>query len=144
MELLFKKKILGASPQIVRKLIKEMMSCIETWHDLEENEEYELRLIINELIVNGIIHGNRCFCNKMLTVVIYALDNRTISICIEDEGKGFNYKKIEEGDFPCDSILFSERGRGLKIVRAICDSIQFNHNGSKINVRKSLGHRPMV
>ena len=106
MELLYKKEIVGAKPQIVREITGEIISSIETWHSLNEEEKYEFRLIINELIINGIVHGNKCFCDKVLKVTIYALDNDTISISIQDEGLGFNYKKIEEGCFPCDSTEF--------------------------------------
>jgi len=136
--LLFKKEIVGASPQMVRTIVREIMNSIEAWHHLEEEEDYEFRLIINELIVNGIIHGNKCFYDKVLTVVVYALDAKTISICIRDEGGGFNYREIEEGIFPCDSFLLLERGRGLKIVQNICDDIKFSRNGRWISVKKSI------
>ena len=85
MELLYKKEVVGAQPQIVRKLAGEIISSIEAWHHLNEEEKYEFRLIINELIVNGIVHGNKCFCDKVLTVTIYAIDNNTVSIYIKDE-----------------------------------------------------------
>ena len=138
MELLYKKEIVGAKPQIVREITGEIISSIETWHSLNEEEKYEFRLIINELIINGIVHGNKCFCEKVLKVPMYALDIDTISISIQDEGLGFNYKKIEEGCFPCDSTEFLERGRGLKIVQHICDDIEFGRNGSWVNVKKSV------
>ncbi|NLX70073.1 MAG: ATP-binding protein [Clostridiales bacterium] len=138
MELLYKKEVVGAQPQIVRKLAGEIISSIEAWHHLNEEEKYEFRLIINELIVNGIVHGNKCFCDKVLTVTIYAIDNNTVSICIKDEGRGFNYREIEEGRFPCDSALFLEGGRGLKIVQNICDGIKFCRNGSWVYVKKSV------
>ncbi|MBM7581973.1 serine/threonine-protein kinase RsbW [Caldicoprobacter guelmensis] len=138
MMLLYKKEIVGANPQMVRGLVKEIMECIEAWHHLEEEEDYEFRLIINELIVNGIVHGNKCYEDKILTVIVHALDDTTVSICIRDQGKGFNYKKIERGIFPCDSFLFLERGRGLKIVQSICDDIKFSKNGSWISVKKSI------
>ena len=34
-----------------------MMNCLNMWNDLEEDEEFEFRLL-NELISNGIMHGN--------------------------------------------------------------------------------------
>lgn len=136
--LLFKREILGANPQMVRELVAEIMSCINAWHHLEEEEDYEFRLIINELIVNGIVHGNKCFDDKLLTIIIHALDDNTISICIRDQGMGFDYRKIEKGVFPCDSFLLLERGRGLKIVQSICDDITFSKNGSWISVKKSI------
>jgi len=138
-ELLYKKEVKGAKPQMVRELTGEIINSIEAWRCLSEEEKYEFRIIINELIVNGIIHGNECFCDKVLKVAIYALDDNTVSICIQDEGRGFNYKEIiEEGCFPCDSALFLERGRGLKIVQHICDAIKFSHNGSWVNVKKTV------
>lgn len=117
------------------------MDCIKSKYILSDSEEYEFRLILNELIANGTVHGNKRLCDKTITAKMECIDGHTISITIKDEGSGFDYRPIFENAFPCDTNHFSERGRGLKLIKAICDNIRFNHTGNQIQICKSIKKR---
>ncbi|HZJ56895.1 MAG TPA: ATP-binding protein [Clostridia bacterium] len=138
MRLLFKKQIVGDSPPAVRDLISEMMACIMEWNHLKEEEYYEFRLILNELISNGIFHGNKGLCNKKVNVAIKEVNPTTLDIFIKDEGQGFDYKRICQGYLGDDILKLSERGRGLMLVNALCSKIQFDANGSHVKITKSI------
>ncbi|HHT65605.1 MAG TPA: ATP-binding protein [Clostridiales bacterium] len=138
MSILYNNVISGCESSCIRKMIKDMMDCIKAVYHLSDNEEYEFRLILNELIANGTVHGNKRLCNKSITARIEAVDKETISITIQDEGSGFDYRSFFEKAYPCDSNLYSERGRGLKLIKAMCDNIRFNHNGNQIQICKSI------
>ncbi|HHW70161.1 MAG TPA: ATP-binding protein [Clostridiales bacterium] len=134
MRLLFEKKIFGYNPNTVKHLISDMMDCLNRWNELEEEEEFEFRLILNELIANGIMHGNKKCEQKALTASIYEVNSDTVSIYIQDEGIGFNYQKII-----CEECIpYMEGGRGLKIIMALCDDMEFSYNGSRVKVSKSV------
>lgn len=135
---LFKKQIIGSSSLVIRSLIDEMMNCIESWNSLDDNDNYEFRLILNELISNGILHGNKGFCNKKVSVAIKEVDSNTLDILIEDEGQGFDYKRVCQECYNFDTFALSEGGRGLMLVNALCKNIQFNENGSQIKITKSI------
>lgn len=141
MSILYSKVISGCESSCIREMIQDMMDCIKAMHNLSDCEEYEFRLILNELIANGTVHGNKRLCDKSITAQIEAIDRETISITIRDEGSGFDYRSFFETAYPCDSNLFSERGRGLKLIKAMCDNIRFNHNGNQIQIRKSIRKR---
>lgn len=136
MKLLFTKEIEGNNPFIVRSLINEMMDIIKNWNLLEDNEDYEFRLVLNELIANGIFHGNKGYAEKKVRVAIEEKNPITLMITIKDDGKGFDYSKIcnEEQN----SINMTESGRGLILVNAFCNNIQFNENGNQIRITKSI------
>lgn len=138
MKLLFKKQITGSNPLIVRKLINEMMNCINEWNPLDEDEYFEFRLILNELISNGILHGNKGLCNKKVNVAIEEVNSTTLDIFIKDEGQGFDYKKLCQYRPECDNLNMSEGGRGLMLVNALCSKIQFNENGNQVKITKSI------
>jgi serine/threonine-protein kinase RsbW len=138
--LLYENEITGSSPVVIRALVNDMMNCIKNWNKLDEDEEYEFRLVLNELISNGVFHGNKGYCNKRVKVGIEEVDEITLDIWVKDEGNGFDYNKICSS-FDCDHILLSEGGRGLMLVTAICNNIQFNHRGSLIKIRKSIHKR---
>lgn len=134
MNLLFQRKILGSNRKTVKGLISDMMRSINLWNALAEDEEFEFRLILNELISNGITHGNEKCDHKTLIASIREVDKYTISICIEDEGRGFNHSNCLQEKHH----LYMEGGRGLKIIKELCDDMQFYCNGSHIEVCKSI------
>ena len=138
MKLLFKKQITGSNPLKVIKVINEMMNCINEWNPLDEDEYFEFRLVLNELISNGILHGNKGFCNKKVNVAIEEVDSTTLDIFIKDEGQGFDYKKFCQQRPDCGSLNMSEGGRGLMLVHALCSKIQFNENGNQVKITKSI------
>lgn len=138
MEFLFKKQIICDNPQVVRNLISEMMNSIIRWNTLKEEEYYEFRLILNELISNGIFHGNKGLCSKKVIVSIKEKNSTTLDILIKDEGQGFDYKTVCKDCCDSENFDLSEGGRGLMIVNALCNKIQFDANGSHIKITKSI------
>lgn len=135
---LFKKQIIGSNSLAIRSLIDEMMNIIEKWNSLDDNDNYEFRLVLNELISNGILHGNKGFSDKKVSVAIKEVDSNTLDILIEDEGQGFDYKRVCQEYYNCDTFALSEGGRGLMLVKALCNKVQFNENGSQIKITKSV------
>jgi len=140
--LLYKKEIMGSSPLIVRSLINDMMNCIRNWNSLSDDDEYEFRLVLNELICNGVFHGNKGCSNKKVKVRIEEVDSVTLDIWVKDEGGGFDYNKVFKNYYNRKPyFLLAESGRGLLLVKAMCNNIQFNNNGSLIRIRKSINKK---
>ncbi|WP_138159459.1 ATP-binding protein [Peptoniphilus catoniae] len=96
------------------------------------NEEtiFDLKLILQELMVNGLIHGNLRDIHKQIKLTIY-LRQSSITIKVEDEGEGV--------DFDFNSYDYKKRssgGRGLILVKALTDTLVFNKN--KVIVMKRI------
>ncbi|HCS75827.1 MAG TPA: hypothetical protein DIW17_18385 [Clostridiales bacterium] len=143
MSVLYSKCIIGCESDCIRTIIKEMMDSIKSNYCLSAEEEYEFRLILNELIANGTVHGNKNHYNKTISAKIEAIDLITIGITIEDEGSGFDYHEFFTHEYPCDSNLYLERGRGLKLIKSFCDNICFNQTGNQIKIRKRIEKSPI-
>ena len=138
MSLLFEKEIVGSSPLAIRTLVNDMMNCIKSWNNLDADDEYEFRLILNELISNGIFHGNKGCCDKKIKVGIEEVNSTTLDIWVKDEGNGFDYTKVVKNKECNRYFLLSESGRGLMLVNAMCNNVKFNNNGSLVRIRKSI------
>lgn len=138
MQVIFRSSVTGCDRKKIRSFIDSIISKIKSWREIPEDEEYEFRLILNELITNGAFHGNKGLCTKSITATLQVIDNDTINIIIQDEGKGFDYSKIFEGLYPCDKNLMLESGRGLKLIRALCSDIRFNTKGNTVRIRKKI------
>ncbi len=99
---------------------------------LDEELLGDLRLVFSELIINAITHGNNSIYEKDVNFTV-DVTNKTVCATVTDMGDGFDVAAI----LRADSDLESEHGRGLRLIRALVDSLAFNETGNQIIVMKS-------
>ena len=90
---------------------------------------FDIKVILNELIVNGALHGNECMKDKCVNLTITLNDNKLI-IEVEDEGKGISYDFDEYNPFD-----FKSWGRGLILVKGLSDEFRVENNRA-ISIKK--------
>jgi serine/threonine-protein kinase RsbW len=109
---------------------------------LNDTTIFDLKVILNELLVNAILHGNRENENKSVRINADVVDKSELYIIIEDEGSGFDYTKLcsEQISYPCDTEPDNvcECGRGLRLVKCLCDNVKVNTKGNKIIIMKHI------
>lgn len=110
-------KYLGAVDAAVQDLAREV-SCTQRWIN-----DFSAALI--EACSNAIEHGNKLAKNKTVRVVV-STNGRQMIAQIQDEGGGFDYKKYLSKTSPPDPL--SERGRGILIMKAFTDRLQYSKN----------------
>ncbi|QIB27368.1 ATP-binding protein [Caloranaerobacter azorensis] len=88
----------------------------------DENIMFDVKLILNELVVNSIVHGNKQDKCKIVNVYI-KIQDELIRIEVTDEGKGINYN-IDE----YDPMNLKINGRGLVIVNGLSDEFYIEKN----------------
>jgi serine/threonine-protein kinase RsbW len=125
----------------------ELISGILTFVDdtngkINDCVRFELKVILNELILNAIKHGNRNELSKKVKISVSILKSGYVLFLIEDEGEGYDYncklKKnviVEIEDDYCD---LKETGRGIHIVSNLCDKIKYNRKGNKVIALKKI------
>lgn len=88
----------------------------------DEELMFDVRLVINEIVINSYEHGNKCDIQKGINLrVCVNLD--CIEINVQDEGDGINYIFNEDGN-----INMTTSGRGLSIVSKLVDSLEIDRN----------------
>lgn len=87
----------------------------------DEKTLYDLRLIVTELMVNGVRHGNLEDFNKLIRLYAVLSDNK-VTIKVKDQGKG-----VKRHSYSCTDFT-KTNGRGLFIVEHIADRIIYNKN----------------
>lgn len=89
----------------------------------DEDKLFEVRLIVNELVINGAIHGNQLSNKKTVYLTIDLIDD-SIVIKVRDEGQGISYDV--ESDYHPENMLST--GRGLILVNGLVDSLEMENN----------------
>lgn len=116
---------LGVVKESVEVLIDELSEIINS-----EDVALEVKIILNELLINGVLHGNQSCRDKFIKLAL-KVNNGQLQLSVQDEGDGI---------IPCsdidDDCKLKSCGRGLLIVRNLTDA--FIVEKSTITVKKFL------
>jgi serine/threonine-protein kinase RsbW len=107
--------------------------------DIPSQLQPEIRLGLQEALVNAAKHGNKLDPSKTV-VVKFSQTKEGYSWIITDQGCGFNTQyfcelNLEEGNYPSED---AENGRGMCILHQIFDQVHWNHQGTEIRLCKYL------
>ncbi len=101
----------------------------------------ELRLGLQEALVNAAKHGNKLDPSKTVVVHFSVVDDEYWWI-ISDEGSGFSppcrHQTDSEDSLPDDE---SECGRGLCLLHQIFDQVHWNRQGTELRLCKQVNSR---
>jgi len=122
---------------IVNDIVANSLDFLKkSYPKLNQDNLMEFKLIYCELLFNAVIHGNNSDERKSVFLSINAKGNLVNSV-VSDEGIGFDYNKaIKDGG--SDKGLFLETGRGIRLVKSLVDSLDFDLNGSTVKFCKRV------
>ncbi|NIA12668.1 MAG: hypothetical protein GWP08_01215 [Nitrospiraceae bacterium] len=89
----------------------------------------KMKVVLRELLVNAIEHGNHCGAHRKTTCRIERVDHLCFRITVEDEGEGFRHDLIDMS-LPLDPRRVENHGYVL--INAFSDSLQFNDSGNRV------------
>jgi anti-sigma regulatory factor (Ser/Thr protein kinase) len=104
----------------------------------------EIRLGLQEALVNAAKHGNKLDPSKTIIVRFSSTANQHWWV-ISDQGAGFKpphcHDKDTDKHLPCDDW---ECGRGLYILYQIFDQVQWNADGTELRLSKCVKNSSRV
>ncbi|BFM39834.1 anti-sigma regulatory factor [Synechocystis sp. LKSZ1] len=107
----------------------------------------EIRLGLQEALVNAAIHGNQLDPSKAI-VVEFSVSREGLCWVISDQGSGFiphchcaSCSSTEIAPLPPDE---AESGRGLSILHQIFDQVDWNTKGTQLRLSKRLPRMQMA
>jgi serine/threonine-protein kinase RsbW len=102
--------------------------------------EPELRLGLQEALVNAAVHGNKLDPSKTV-VVQFSITENLYSWVISDQGQGFMPQCHCQLNPPPEEFLppdESEGGRGLCLLYQIFDRVDWNEEGNQLRLCKQV------
>ncbi len=145
-------------------LIDLLTEKIERVGICNQSELMNVRLALDEALVNAIVHGNLEIAsqskgntldellsfnqlvkersqmetyNTRQVQVTTQLTQDFVSFTVEDEGQGFSWQSIPDS-FE-DVEILANHGRGLILIHAFMSKVEFNEKGNKITMIKKKG-----
>ena len=106
---------------------------------LDSDSTHWVSMAVRESVINAIKHGNRMSPDKSVDIKCWISDER-VRIEIQDEGQGFDRTEVpdptllENLERPC--------GRGIMLMGAFMNLIEYNDQGNKVTLEKIKGVAP--
>ena len=94
---------------------------------------FGVKLAIEEAVINAMMHGNKMDKTKDVTVR-FKIDGEKLLVEIEDEGRGFDPHSVP--DPTLDENLEIDHGRGIILMRAYMDRVEYNERGNVVSMVK--------
>lgn len=104
----------------------------------EEDPALNLGIAVREAVINAMTHGNGRDLARDV-VLVFSVGPGEIEIRVKDEGQGFDPAALPDPTDP--ENLLKTSGRGLLLIRAFCDDVDFlrdDGHGMEVVLHKRL------
>ena len=121
---------------------KDLISCLQkSYGVIDDDTLFDLRVIINEVLINAILHGNNQDASKFVKIDAGLTDDSSAVLTIEDEGLGYDFNELcsKHKTYIVNPIDLAESGRGMTIVKGLCEKVKVNNKGNKVVIVKKIG-----
>jgi len=124
-------------------VVEEFLTSLQNNFGLiNELTLFEIKVILNEVLLNAVRHGNGEDEQKLVKVRAEVNRAGKMILVVEDEGTGYNYDDVCRCQKPCcgeeDPMEISEHGRGIIIIKGLSDKVEINERGNRIVISKSI------
>lgn len=130
----YRKMVIASDLRNVRKVEKVAEQIAKSLRFSAEELD-SLAIAVTEIVGNAIVHGNKQDRHKKVTIEFEYHDDEIV-ITVQDEGEGFDEQQIANPLEP--ENLLKESGRGIFIVRALMDQVDFfsDSKGTRVRIVK--------
>jgi len=94
------------------------------------SDQAKLHIIARELLTNAVRHGNGGDKGRSVRCTIEKREEGLVTICVEDEGDGFDYRSLDYS-LPQDARDQATR-RGYALIRSLSEGLLFNEKGNQV------------
>lgn len=124
--------VVQSQPLALDGVYKQILGRLEQ-DNYSDDDIFAVHLAFEEAFLNAVKHGNQMNPSKTVTVE-YAVNAEKTTITITDEGKGFDPKGVP--DPRLDENLYQPEGRGLLLINAYMDVVEYNDRGNRVYMTK--------
>lgn len=129
--MLIRKKLFGLDE--LNEAIASVITGVEREQALNEEQEYRIRLVMSELVVNIFKYSD---ANEVKLQAEYGPEG--LHIMLMDDGCGFESTPYVERNVTQREYLMHESGRGVYLVRMMTDSLSYSEAGNAVDVTLKL------
>jgi len=113
------------------RIIESFIDNTKDKYDLDDDIYGNIMIAVTESVNNAIKHGNKGDSKKMVRLTM-VLSEAMIKFIVEDQGNGFDFMNLPDPTAP--ENLDKINGRGIFLMRHLCDEVNFSDSGKKVEL----------
>lgn len=113
------------------RIIESFIDNAKEQYNFTDDIYGNIMIAVTESVNNAIVHGNQSDKSKNVHLSL-SLDDNQVKFVIEDEGKGFDFDNLPDPTAP--ENLEKPGGRGIFLMKNLCDEVSFTDNGKKVEL----------
>lgn len=113
------------------RIIESFIDNAKDQYNFTDDIYGNIMIAVTESVNNAIVHGNQSDKSKNVQLSLNLEDNQ-VKFTIEDEGPGFDYENLPDPTAP--ENLEKPGGRGIFLMKNLCDEVSFSDNGKKVEL----------
>lgn len=113
------------------KIVESFIDNSRDEYHISDDLYGNILIAITEAVNNAIQHGNG-FDKEKIVKLTCSTSPSEISFIVEDEGTGFDYHTLP--DPTSSENLLKPDGRGIFLMKHLCDVLKFENQGKKVEM----------
>ncbi|MGL1884884.1 MAG: ATP-binding protein [Reichenbachiella sp.] len=113
------------------RIIESFIDNAKEKFDLNDDIYGNIMIAVTESVNNAIVHGNKNDKTKNVQLSLH-IEDQLVRFVVEDEGEGFDYDTLPDPTAP--ENLEKTGGRGIFLMKNLCDDVKFDNNGKKVEM----------
>lgn len=117
-------------PENIR-IVESFIDNAKDKYSLNDDIYGNIMVAVTESVTNAISHGNKQDRSKNVSLSLL-FDNESLKFTIKDQGAGFDYNDLPDPTAP--ENLDKLNGRGIFLMKHLCDEVHFNDEGTAVEL----------
>ncbi len=120
--------VVESKPSAVVGVYEQILSKLEN-NGFSKEDIFAVHLALEEAFLNAVKHGNKMDSAKSIKID-YSVGLDKVEISMTDQGDGFEPEAIADPRW--GESLYKPEGRGLLLMNAYMDVVEFNERGNSV------------
>jgi serine/threonine-protein kinase RsbW len=99
---------------------------------LRTGRRHDLAVAVSEALSNAALHGNRLAPGSRVAITVVVVPEKCAVVDVKDSGRGFDSSRL--GDPTTPERLLAPAGRGVYLMHALVDEVQYNRKGNRVRL----------
>ena len=120
--------VVESKPSAVVGVYEQILSKLEN-NGFSKEDVFAVHLALEEAFLNAVKHGNKMDSAKSVKID-YSVGLDKVEISMTDQGDGFEPEAVADPRW--GESLYEPEGRGLLLMNAYMDVVEFNERGNSV------------
>ena len=113
------------------RIVESFIDNAKDKYQIDDDIYGNIMIAVTESVNNAIKHGNNNEKDRNVELSLN-FEDTTLEFVVKDQGHGFDFENLPDPTAP--ENLDKPGGRGIFLMRHLCDEVSFQENGSQVTL----------